>query len=120
MAAFAQYQSPSSPAQAVPANTAPADPSPAQPAAQPAAPAADLHDVKMGPAARHMMAQLGLSPSQVQGTAWQGIITKGDVMAAVAVSGVASGVVGEPKLGEGGGSDCVSRRSARVKARRLG
>jgi len=90
VAAFAQYQSPSSPAQAVPANTAPADPSPAQPAAQPAAPAADLHDVKMGPAARHMMAQLGLSPSQVQGTAWQGIITKGDVMAAVA-SGVKGG-----------------------------
>lgn len=88
VAAFANFQASAGGAEAPPTEA------PAPAAATPSAAAAhadvDLHSLKMGPATRFLMTQLGLSPAQITGTGYQGMITKDDVLAAVE-SGVKGG-----------------------------
>lgn len=85
--AFANYQPSGAKAEAPPTE-APGTAA-AAPAAAPAAAGGahvDLHGVKMGPATRFLMTQLGLSPSQITATGSpmiKDMITKGDVLAAV-------------------------------------
>lgn len=93
IAAFANFQPTMGGAEAPPTEAPPPPAAaPVAAVASAAAPGAsvDLHSVKMGPATRHLMTQLGLSPSQITASGSgldKGMITKGDVLAAV-VSGV--------------------------------
>ena len=88
VAAFKGYAAPagSSGAGAAVATVAPGEAAAAAPASSSSgmAPGAPHHSDRMGPAARTLLAESGLSPDDVTPTGPHGIITKGDVLAAIA------------------------------------
>jgi len=90
---FANFSSSSAPS-APPPTEAPALPPPFASSAPTAH--VDLHSVKMGPAARFHMQQQGFSLEQVDASGPQGMITKADVLAAVA-GGVKSAPAPQPQ-----------------------
>eukprot|EP00798_Chlamydomonas_sp_ICE-L_P028174 gene28174-31271_t len=83
IAAFADYVSPSPSSEAAAAASADAPASASTPAPAPAKPATPANH-RMGPAARNLMAVSGLSASDITPTGPNAIITKGDVLAAIA------------------------------------